>query len=267
MIDFQKEIEELKIIDSHMHLGLSSQLYCPGYSDKRVIEMLKRYGVKTCLCSHIQSITGIIDDQVEIIRSLGEEFGDYVYWYMIYDPRAAQSSINMIEENRKKINFAGVKIHPVIHQTTLDDPDYYLLWEYAVKNDITILSHTWSPHTDNPKQFYGDPLLLESVLKKFKKLKIILGHAGGKVSFYPKVIDFASNFRNVYLEFAGDTFYPEIFRKAIDVIGSHRILFGTDMPWIDIRYHIINILTASISRKEKINIFYENSIRLFELKI
>ena len=267
MIDFQKEIKKLKIIDSHMHLGLSSQLYCPGYSDKRVIEMQKRYGVRICLCSHIQSLTGVIDDQVEIIRSADEEFGNYVYWYMIYDPRAAQSSISIIDENRKKINFAGIKIHPVIHQTSLDDPDYYPLWEYAVENDITILSHTWSPFTDNPKQFLSGPLLLEGVLKKYKKLKIVLGHAGGKASFYPKVIDFASNFKSVYLEFAGDTFSPGIFRRAIDAIGSQKILFGTDMPWIDIRYHIINILVANISREEKMNIFYDNSIRLFGLMI
>ena len=267
MVDFKKELEEIKIIDTHMHLGLAPNIYFHDYSDEKVISMQKKFKVKRCLCSHVRNITGNIDDQVEVIIEGTKKFGDFIYWYMIYDPRKPVKSIEQIDRNKGLINFAGIKIHPVIHKTPLDDVGYIPLWEYAIDNNIVILTHTWSPYTDNPNQMFGNPLLLEGALKRLKKLKIILGHTGGKISFYPKVFDFASRFENIYLDFSGDTFCPMAFRKAIDILGNYRILFGSDMPWIDIRYHLINVILEDITNIQKKDIFYKNATNLFNIKL
>ena len=68
------------------------------------------------------------------------------------------------------------------------------------------------------------------------------------------------------MDYSGDTLYPKIFRRVIDEVGSERILFGSDMPWIDVRYHIINIFKADLTDLERENIFYNNAAKLFGFK-
>lgn len=264
VLDYLEEAKKYKIIDSHMHLGTIPDAYYYKYSDERVMGIQREFNVEISLCSHCIGFFNI-DKQIDEIKKVSEKFSSSIHWYIIYDPNYPQKSIKILEDNKDKINFAGVKIHPVIHSTRLDSDAYNLLWEYAKENDIVILSHTWSPFTDNPKQQLSNPLLLESVLYKFKNLKVILGHSGGKIDFYGKVIDFARKYKNIYLELSGDTLYPPVFREILDKVGPERALFGTDMPMVDIRYHIINVLLADLDNKEREDIFYNNAKKLFKI--
>lgn len=264
MVNYEEELRKFIIIDAHTHLGVTPDVYYANYNDENVISLLREFNVVKSICSHTIGIFFSIEAQVDYISDLSEKFGGYIYWYVVYDPRKAERSIEIIGKLRNNINFAGVKIHPYIHETSLDSKNYDLLWEYSELNDIVILSHTWSPYTDNPKQFFSNPLLLETVLKRFGSLKIILGHSGGKMNFYQKVMDFASKYKSVYLEFSGDIFYPGIFNKALSSVGKERVLFGSDMPMFDIRYPVINVLKSDISDKDKENIFYNNAKRLFK---
>jgi uncharacterized protein len=266
-IDYSSILAETRFIDSHMHLGLHRRYHYIDYTDDEVIDVERRFNVKKCLCSHIMGLlANDLDEQMRQINNLYKRFGDYIYWYMIYNPNISSKSLNIIKNNMNKINFAGIKIHPVAHSCNLDDEKYYPLWEFSIENNVVILSHTWSPYTENPDQFRSNPLLLDNVLKKYKELKIIAGHGGGKIPFYDKVIKLLEKYPNLYVDYSGDTLYPQVLRKAIDSIGSKRVLFGTDMPVIDIRYHIINLFKADLSKEERDNIAYYNSTALFNLK-
>jgi len=265
-MDIIDRIKNLKIIDSHMHLGIAPNVLYHKYSDERVYELQKKYNVEISICSHCIAIFGEIASQLEEIKKAQERFGGYFYWNLVYDPKKATKSLDIIENNKSRINFAGIKIHPVVHETKIDSKNYEPLWEYAQCNDIVISSHTWSPYTDNPKQFNGNPLLFESVLDKYPKLKIILGHSGGKVNFYPEVIDFVSKHKNVYMDFSGDTIYPPVFKMVIEKAGKGRIVFGTDMPMMDIRYHIASVLAADIEESDREDIFYNTAAGLYNFK-
>ena len=218
------------------------------------------------ICSHCIAIFGEITSQLEEIKKAQERFGNYFYWNLVYDPKKASKSLDIIENSKSRINFAGIKIHPVLHETRIDSKNYEPLWEYAQCNDIVISSHTWSPYTDNPKQFNGNPLLFGSVLDKYPKLEIILGHSGGKVNFYPEVIDFVSKHKNVYMDFSGDTIFPPVFKMVIEKAGKGRIVFGTDMPMMDIRYHIASVLAADIEESDREDIFYNTAAGLYNFK-
>ncbi|MCL4418152.1 MAG: amidohydrolase family protein, partial [Actinobacteria bacterium] len=252
--DYISEIKKFKIIDAHMHLGkVLPNIYYDKYSDKRTINLLKKYNVVRCICSHAIGFFDV-EGQMDVITRISNEFGNFISWYLIYNPHFPEKSLEIIKKNRIKVEFAGVKIHPAFHETMIDDISYYPLWKYSLENDTVILTHSWSPYTDNPKQFYANPLLLEKVLNNFRDLKIILGHAGGRKSFFEKVINFTGKYSHVYLDLSGDDYYPPVYRKIIDSIGPDRTLFGTDMPMGDIRYYIINVLKADLDDKERENI-------------
>ncbi len=258
-----EEIKKFKLIDSHMHLGVAPNTLYYNYSDERVIELQAKFKVEISICSHCIGFYDL-DSQIKEIMKIQEKFGNKIYWNLIYCPECPEKSLDIIENNKSKINFAGIKIHPVIHETKIDSKLYYPLWDYASENNIVTSSHTWSPYTDNPKQFNGNPLLFENVLKEFPKLKIILGHSGGKVNFYDEVIEFVKNHENLFMDFSGDCIYPPVFRKVIKKVGKGRILFGTDMPMMDIRYHITSVLVADIDDLDREDIFYNTAARLYK---
>ena len=266
MINYKEELKKIKIVDAHMHLGVMANTFFYNYHDEKVIDIEKKFNVRKCICSHTIGFYDI-DRQIKLIKEASSKFGNYIYWYLIYDPNNSDKSLKLIKQNMNNINFAGVKIHPQLHTCLLNDEKYFPLWDFAIDNDIIILSHTWSPYTDTPTQFYANPLLLEDVLPKFEGLKFISGHGGGKVPFYDKVVGLLKRHSSLFIEYSGDTLYPKIFRKAIDEIGSERILFGTDMPIVDIRYHIISILKAGLTQAERDNITYNNAIELFKLPV
>ena len=260
--NIEEEIKKFKLIDSHMHLGVAPNTLYYKYIDERVIELQKKFNVEISICSHCISFYDL-EGQIDAIKKAQIKFGRHIYWNLVYDPRCLEKSLELIDKNKSKINFAGVKIHPVIHETKIDSKLYKPLWEYATTNNIVISAHTWSPYTDNPKQFHGNPLLFETVLKEFPKLKIILGHSGGKVNFYDEVIEFVKNHENVYMDFSGDCIYPPVYKKVINKAGRGRILFGTDMPMMDIRYHITSVLSADIDDSDRQDIFYNTAAKLY----
>ncbi|MHB1334960.1 MAG: amidohydrolase family protein [Candidatus Humimicrobiaceae bacterium] len=261
-MDLEKEIKSYNIIDSHMHLGILPNVLYYNYSDERVVQLQKKFNVKISICSHCISFYDLSLQITEILK-VQEKFGPFFYWNLVYDPKKASESLKIIENNRHKINFAGIKIHPVVHETKIDSKLYEPLWEYASGENIVVSSHTWSPYTDNPKQYNGNPLLFESVLQKFSKLKIILGHSGGKTNFYPEVINFVSKHENVYMDFSGDNIYPPVFKMVLERAGKGKILFGTDMPMMDIRYHIASVLSSDIKNSDKEDIFYNTAAKLY----
>jgi predicted TIM-barrel fold metal-dependent hydrolase len=262
----EEEIKKFKIIDSHMHLGEFSNALAYRNEPEEIIGLEKRYHVKKVICSPVIGIFGGPRIQIEDIMNASEKFGDFIGWQLVYDGNQPELSLDIIEEYSPKINFVGVKVWSVGSGLYLDDRKYYPLWEYAIANDFAVAAHTWSPYTDNPKQIYGNPLRFESVLKDFPGLKIILVHSGGKIDFYDEVIELARKHESIYMDFSGDCFYPPVFRKVIDRIGRGRALFGTDMPMMDIRYHIANVLAADIPDPDKEDIFYNNAADLFGIK-
>jgi uncharacterized protein len=264
-INIEEELKKFKIIDSHMHLGVAANTLYYNYSDDRVIELEKKLNVKYAICSPIIGIFGDLDAQIEKVLEMQKKFKETIYWQLVYILEQSEKSIEVIEKYKNKINFAGIKMYSVGSEVTLDDKKYYPLWEYAVANDIVVAAHTWSPYTENPKQFYGNPLLFESVLNNFPKLKVLLVHSGGKADFYDEVIELVKKYETLYMDFSGDCFYPPVFKKVINRTGRGRALFGTDMPMMDIRYHISNLITADISDADKEDIFYNNASNLFKL--
>lgn len=117
----------------------------------------------------------------------------------------------------------------------------------------------------NKAQKFRDPFLFVDILIKHPGLRLILAHDGGRGSYPYKVIGLLEQHPNLYEDFAGDIFEPGLIEAYVERVGSGRLLFGTDMPWLDIRFYIINILCADISGDDKINILGFNSSKLFKI--
>ncbi|MHB1252578.1 MAG: amidohydrolase family protein, partial [Candidatus Humimicrobiaceae bacterium] len=69
------------------------------------------------------------------------------------------------------------------------------------------------------------------------------------------------------VDFAGDIFVAGLIEEYVERVGSERLLFGSDMPWVDIRFHLAYILNLNIGEMDKKNILGLNALKLFNLEI
>jgi predicted TIM-barrel fold metal-dependent hydrolase len=127
----------------------------------------------------------------------------------------------------------------------------------------------------------SNPLDIYSLAAEFPKAKFIIPHFGA--GMFRETMMLADLCPNVYLDTsstnkwmkyeAADIDLPTIFKRALDVVGSERLLFGTDSSffprgWIaDVFYAQLNaLLEIGVSQEQARMIFGGNLRRLLNLK-
>jgi predicted TIM-barrel fold metal-dependent hydrolase len=107
------------------------------------------------------------------------------------------------------------------------------LVDTALKHDLIFLTHSSEPvgHEYSGKGSIT-PDILYSFITAFPNLKIVCAHWGGGLPFYALMPEVAKAFVNVFFDTAATVFLykPEIFEQISHIIGSDKILFGTDYP-------------------------------------
>ena len=171
----------------------------------------------------------------------------------------------MIKENLGKGPFAGIKIHPSVHTCYANDTRYKVIWELAEEKKAVLLSHTWDYSDKNPIQKFSYPDLFVSFIKKYKNVKFIFGHAGGRYNGHQAAVRIVKKFKNTFLDISGDSNWFGFIEWLVKEAGSGKILYGTDITWIDPRTQLGMVLGADISQEEKMDILAVNALKLFNL--
>ena len=255
---------DFRIIDSHLHLGNLPNLNFPGGSDEAIIDLLKRCGVEKAVFSHHGALSTFKSGFQKTLDALNT-YSDFLLAYAVYNPNFSGESLNLIRNLMDDKRFVGVKIHPSWHSCYPYDAKYTKFWEYADHNSLVVLTHSWNPHVANRAQKYSDPFFFEQIIEKYRDMRLILAHAGGRGEYLYRVIELLEKHENLYVDFAGDIFTPGLIEEYVMRLGSERLLFGTDMPWIDVRFYITDLMHTDISNTDKANIFGLNAIKLFNL--
>ncbi|MCL4386302.1 MAG: amidohydrolase family protein [Cyanobacteria bacterium] len=265
-------VKELKIIDVHVHTGKYSGSFINTSYEDQAVNIARKLNFKKIIVTHNSFF---FDPEIGIKNTLEiiKKNKDFAYAYLVYNPNYIEKSLNIIDkyysdDSSLTKNIIGIKMHPEDHQCSIDDPRYENLWQAALEKDIPILSHTWNPNVANRNQKFADALLFEKIANRYPELKIILGHAGAKDYYYFEVIKMLKRCKskNVFVDTAGDIFYSGMIELFTNEVGSERVLFGTDIPWCDPLYQLINIINADISAKDRENIFFNNAVRIFNFK-
>lgn len=173
-------------------------------------------------------------------------------------------------EHKYKWGMKGLKIHPVAQGFAPDDTRMWPVYEWLVKHDLPVTAHSGTNVDGSSK--YGEPNRWIPVLEEFNNLKLILAHLGN--GFWDQTIEIADRFEGVMFDTAIAISYIDApttldDEEAVDLIktiGSDRILFGSDYPWINPERDIKRINSLSIQDKDKKLILGENAVKLFNLE-
>ncbi len=139
------------------------------------------------------------------------------------------------------------------------------LVDIAVKHNLILLTHSSEPVGHQyPGKGRLTPDILYSFVKAFPALKIVCAHWGGGLPFYALMPEVADALGNVFFDTAATPFLyrPEIFEMLSRIIGSDRILFGTDYPLMHQNRVIEQVRCARLPAEDKAKILGANALKL-----
>jgi aminocarboxymuconate-semialdehyde decarboxylase len=165
-----------------------------------------------------------------------------------------------MEHGVGKLGLSGFMIDDHVNGVTYDDPVFNPFWESAERLGAFLLVHQYGPtvtETRTRKYFLHNTvgnlvdrtltfgcLVGGGVMDRYPGLKICLGHAGGYVPYavdrmdkgwrmFPKYRGEANKPPSVYLDhfyYDSTTFTDRNLRFLVDVVGSNRVVLGSDWP-------------------------------------
>jgi predicted TIM-barrel fold metal-dependent hydrolase len=132
----------------------------------------------------------------------------------------------------------------------------------ALKHDLIFLTHSSEPvgHEYSGKGNIT-PDTLYSFVTAFPNLRVVCAHWGGGLPFYALMPEVSRALANVFFDTAATVFLykPEVFEQVSSIIGSDRILFGTDYPLMHQNRVLGQIQSTRLPAKDKAKILGNNA--------
>lgn len=239
------------ILDFHVHIGKTEKTNY-FYSFKTYKKLMEENGISEAL------IMPNISSEIKASK-LNESFlnNKLPYWgypFIVIDPND-ESTFNQMFDSR----IYGVKFHPSISRVLIDNILMDKFWRICEEKKLLVLAHCGRDEISNIKY-------LITTSKKFSNVNFIGAHLGGNATdIIEKALEILEKekLRNLYLDTSSGKF-PDLIRLAVSKLGADKILFGSDVPYADLRISKMCVELCGVSTIDKKMIFYNNAKKLLE---
>lgn len=259
-------MSKLFIIDAHVHTGFINKFFSPEVNAESLLKRMDQFNVQYSI--NLSSMRAIDGSGISEYNTAENEYrisNGRIFYLGFYNPRRGKKDLEILKEILDRPGFKGIKIHPSFNQVPANDDTYEPVWEFAQKNDLPIVAHSWSVSSYNPSQILSTPDKFERFIKEYPNVRFVLAHSGGRGTGRKDAIQLVNKYRNVYMDFAGDIYDLHFLEKITGEIPDNKLLFGTDYPWFDIRSQLTRVYLAGIPVSLKIKIFRENALEVFKI--
>ncbi|HOL21844.1 MAG TPA: TatD family hydrolase [bacterium] len=251
-------VDDCPVIDMHCHMDLFYGSHMPYSSPDIMAKRMNLAGVKLAVFAHHYALFNPDEGNkisIDIVKKYPDRFRAYCAINPNY-PEATKKDLKTFDKFFKDI-YVGFKLLPDYHRYYLSGEVYNSVFEYADSNGMIVLTHTWGGSV------YDGAEEIEKVLKRYRKLKLLLGHSIH--GDWKKAIEFIKRYENAYLEMCAVLDERGILEQFVEEAGSERILYGTDFPWFNHHYYIGALLGSGIPETACRNILYKNAEKILPL--
>lgn len=244
------------IIDIHCHDGAfkrSSPVYdYVGETMPEFIKDLDNDNIEKCFISSVVALTEDMTKGNQITFSdAGKDKRLFAYIY--YNPDKLEQSVKEIQKYSNSSLFIGYKIRPIYHTAMFNGKQYDYLFEQAQQTVKPILVHCAD---------LSEAIMAVEITKRYN-IKIVLAHAA--MSQYIACAKIIKKSESIFLEPVTSVFYPNKIRDLINIIGTERIMFGSDYGLLTRKRVIKTYEEANLSSNESEKIFRQNAINTYNL--
>lgn len=248
-----KPLDDIYVFDIHGHLGQTKIIQTCDNEASDMIKKMDALGINSIAVSSNPALQSdpYLGNQITV--DAAKKYPGRFYAYIVPTPYYEDFDFESYFKNPGVI---GIKLHACEQLTALNNPAYIPALEYADKNGLPILFHTWEVH---------EVAHAVDIAKKYKNSPVIIGHSGFTgVRAKNLAVEACNTLENVFIDTAISSTYDGAIEWVVDKVGAEKVLFGTDFPFYDCTHNIGKLLLAEISDSDKLKIFGENAKKLLK---
>lgn len=237
------------IIDCHCHAGKGDLLTGPWDTDAPIETYLQRAqaaGIdKTVIFSPFHS--DYAQANANTARIIAKHPGRFFGFAFVHAQRDRGRIYSIVWQAVTQWGFCGIKAH------RLDAPITRELCEVAQRFRLPIL---YDPA--------GKTEVIDLLAPQYPDVDFIIPHLGSfadEWSTHTRVIDQIVRFPNVYTDTSGVRRF-DYLAQAVRRGGAHKVLFGTDGPWLHPGLELHKIRLLGLSAAEETLVLGNNVLRL-----
>jgi predicted TIM-barrel fold metal-dependent hydrolase len=211
----------------------------------------------------IQSITN------EEVAIAARENADIMVAFASIDPHRGKRGAIQARRLITEYGVKGFKLHPPIMDFHPADRMCWPLYEVIAEYKLPVIFHTGHsgmgsgmPGGGGIRLKYGQPMLVDDVAVDFPDMKIILAHPSWP--WTAESLSMALHKPNVYIDLSGwsPKYFPDEIVRYANTQLSHKMLFGSDYPWISPQDWIAAFNAADFKEKVREPILKGNAQKL-----
>jgi len=251
-------LSDIFIVDSHAHLGPYYNFHIPFNDAEGMMASMDALGIDiACIAPHI-SIGPDFRSGNALAEKVASSYPKRFIGAITLNPNYPAAVLPELRRYETSSAMRAIKLHPSLHDYPAGGKVYRNIYEEAGRMGLPVATHTWFGDARCTPKLYGE------IAKEYPETTFLLIHSGGEARGIGEATEAALSAENVYLETCGSLTFGTV-EKMVDAIGSRRVVFGSDMPFIDPAAQVGKVIYAPIPEKSKRDILGRNAKRIFNL--
>ncbi|MBN1341330.1 MAG: amidohydrolase [Phycisphaerae bacterium] len=245
------------VFDAHAHMG---RWIFPVFNDGSATAMLRtmdRLGVDAVALAHHAVMGPSPADGNRLAEAQIEPYPGRFYLYCGYSPHYLDEGPALLTRAFADPRYVGIKLHPSAHEVSVDDPRYRPAFEFANDHALPILIHTWVGGGCRPE-------LVGNVAADFPDATVIMGHHGGGWAGFAESVTACGAHPNLVCDTCTSELTYKIVDRLTEAIGVRRVLFGSDIPFLEQDAQLGKVVYARISDDDKARVLGGNFLDLLK---
>jgi len=238
-------------VDAHAHVGTTWEELGIEPTLEDAIRMMDACDIDRACTSASRFLRFDFHLGNEVTRKALKLFPDRLIGFCVVNPRYSDESLEELERCLGDYGFRGIKLHRSHTGLPYNHPLYLPVYEKAREYRVPILAHTFSR---------PEVLELLDAARGHPDVPFIVGHSGGYV--WADCLDDIASVENAYFDICCSCSDLGRVESFVSAGGAHRVLFGTDLPFLDPAACASQVSHAAISEEEKELIFSGNILRI-----
>ncbi|QJR35694.1 amidohydrolase family protein [Gemmatimonas groenlandica] len=241
------------IIDCHCHAGTGDGLTGPWDTTAPIVEHQAR--AKACGIVHTVIFAAFNSDYAaanaqvaDLVRQAPDRLTGFVF---VHPARDRGRVLPMVRHFVERERFRGIKVHRHDAPITREVCDVARELRLPVLYDVT-----------------GEVAQIELFATEYPTVNFIIPHLGSfaddwraQVAF----LGFLSRHTNVYTDTSGVRRF-DLLLQAVREAGAHKVLFGSDGPWLHPAVELAKVLALPLSPQDKQLVLGGNLLRLLRAR-
>jgi uncharacterized protein len=274
----------LRAIDVHVHLELEQQTDTDAAArryfgdsgaprDPRALADYYRSRKMAFVVFTVdERLTGRPHLSNDDVVQFAAEHADVAMAFVSLDPTRGPDAVREARRLIATGHVHGLKLHPPVQQFFANDRIVYPLYEVFAEARLPVLIHTGHsgigtgvPGGGGIRLKYGNPMPIDDVAVDFPELRIIMAHPS--FPWQDEAISICLHKPTVYIDLSGwsPKYFPPILVQYASTLLKHKVLFGSDYPWITPDRWLADFEKTAIKEEARPLILKENAARLLGL--